>query len=682
MHTKKQADENAQEQLASANAQTTQKKGANTIQAKQRPVQNQTKPTYQSPQGKKEPYQAKQRPVQRKESDNDLKNQMGQQYGVDLSGFKEHQNSSFPGSVNALATIQGKNIHYAPGQFTEKNRKHELGHAIDNTLNGTPKGDKTVNGQNIDTTREKVADKIADTPLQRKTQEGDLVQANTEGGVVQRVQHLWMIYGEDYEQQVYEQEQQLQQQQQEVESRKKKNVYKGGAELEYREGKAQMTFSNLPAGDAAQIKGYIREGMKGIDISSIGQGQAPLKGNNWALTVETCEGTTIDANGNIGVELELILGGPTGSTIAALKKAATESAEALKALDNIGNLHFGNIGNTIRDNVVNKYKKKAKADGEEVPVYGQEHPLGKDWSQLGITGTWDPQGGKPHEKGWGLQVTMAVPLGETHLIGQVLESKGLTDTSIAKPKEKEDIVWSGYDILDQWHKNGNAPQGTVLNQQTMLEKWNAKYDYDFNWENEDHNNKLQPLQDEFNAEKNQNLYQALQNKVQQTDQSKSAPSLATLNGLAKVLAAYVRGLNNGVGQGPKHNMQFVNKNPLPAVIQNAVSTMPASLYNEMRNACVDLILSKDGGTDAYHWRGKSLSLKDWGIAMKNKNTDLVAKNEVLYRSGQVGGLSSLNDISKAQSEQKDAPIIEFRDLGSKKPSDMAALFDSIIAKLG
>jgi hypothetical protein len=133
------------------------------IQAKQRPVQRMN--------GYK-PHQAKHKPVQRnKAQTGDLKTKMGDQYGVDLSGFKEHQNSSFPSSVNALATIQGKDIHYAPGQFTEKNRKHELGHAIDNTLNGTPKGDKVVNGQSVDTTREKVADKIAEAPIQRKLED-------------------------------------------------------------------------------------------------------------------------------------------------------------------------------------------------------------------------------------------------------------------------------------------------------------------------------------------------------------------------------------------------------------------------------------------------------------------------------------------------------------------------------
>lgn len=128
------------------------------------------KPPIQTKEGKKPPIQAKQRPVQRKASDNDLKEQMGAQHGVNLSKHKEHPNSSFPGKMGALATIQGKDIHYAPGHYTEKVRKHEFGHAIDNALNGTPEGDQVIDGQMVDTSREKAADKIADAPVQQVAQ--------------------------------------------------------------------------------------------------------------------------------------------------------------------------------------------------------------------------------------------------------------------------------------------------------------------------------------------------------------------------------------------------------------------------------------------------------------------------------------------------------------------------------
>ncbi|HAS42009.1 MAG TPA: hypothetical protein DCS93_16130 [Microscillaceae bacterium] len=176
------------------------------IQAKQKPIQAKQKPV----QAKHQTIQAKQSPIQRNSQKgtvqrnspkgDDLKERMSAHYKVDLSGYQEHPNSSFPGTVGADATIQGKDIHYGPGKFTEQNRKHELGHAIDNTLNGPPKGDTVINGKNIDTTREKAAEKIENTPLpksiegeattqMKKTGETSPVQTktsqNTQGEVIQ-----------------------------------------------------------------------------------------------------------------------------------------------------------------------------------------------------------------------------------------------------------------------------------------------------------------------------------------------------------------------------------------------------------------------------------------------------------------------------------------------------------------
>ena len=95
---------------------------------------------------------------------------MGKTHGVDTSGLVATHNSSFPAQLNAEATIQGNKIHFAPGMDSDYNIRHEVAHAIDNTLNGTPKGDKIVNGQMVDTTREKVVDRMANesVSIQRK----------------------------------------------------------------------------------------------------------------------------------------------------------------------------------------------------------------------------------------------------------------------------------------------------------------------------------------------------------------------------------------------------------------------------------------------------------------------------------------------------------------------------------
>ncbi|WP_299456838.1 hypothetical protein [uncultured Microscilla sp.] len=143
------------------------------IQTKHQPVQRS--------QGYK-PHQARQKPIQRKTQSKaeSISQSMGEQYGVDTSKLQFNHNSSFPKSVGAEATIQGNKIDFAPGKDTETNIKHEVGHAIDNAKNGTPKGDRVVNGQVVDTTREAAADKMMNTPLQRKASDttSDLSQHN------------------------------------------------------------------------------------------------------------------------------------------------------------------------------------------------------------------------------------------------------------------------------------------------------------------------------------------------------------------------------------------------------------------------------------------------------------------------------------------------------------------------
>ena len=86
---------------------------------------------------------------------------MGHRYGVDTSGLVATHNSSFPASLNAEATIQGNKIHFAPGRDTNYNMQHEVSHAIDNALHGTPKGDHPVQGHSDVNKREDVVVRMA-----------------------------------------------------------------------------------------------------------------------------------------------------------------------------------------------------------------------------------------------------------------------------------------------------------------------------------------------------------------------------------------------------------------------------------------------------------------------------------------------------------------------------------------
>src|SRR6185295_9702282 len=193
--------------------------------------------------------------------------------------------------------------------------------------------------------------------------------------------------------------------------------------------------------------------------------------------------------------------------------------------------------------------------------------------------------------------------------------------------------------------------------------------------------KTAPLTKNDTGDDVRELHGGLDEYVKQAGSDENAaPSIAALDGLAKVLAAYVRGMNCGPDLGPKHTMKFVNKNPLQEIIKHAASNMGDGWYERLRDACVDLIQSTCAGV--YRWTGApELPVSDWAEAMKKSNVDLVARYDTAYRGSQIGGLSSLNDVSEQGGEFKEAPIIEFRDLGSKKPSEMKAVFEALINKL-
>ena len=126
---------------------------------------------------------------------------MGEKYGVDTSSLHPTHNSSFPAKLNAEATIQGSEIHFAPGMDTDYNIKHEVAHAIDNKLNGVPKGDKLVNGQTVDTTREKVIDRMVRGLVIQRKDVPDGTNSIVSKNVVQLVlsKTVLNVVGEDHD---------------------------------------------------------------------------------------------------------------------------------------------------------------------------------------------------------------------------------------------------------------------------------------------------------------------------------------------------------------------------------------------------------------------------------------------------------------------------------------------------
>lgn len=169
------------EQIPHATGNTSKNKQANTektVQTKQgklppKQTRESTLPPIQTKEGKKPPIQAKQRPIQRKTKSDPLVQAMEKQHGGNLSEVVEHQNSDLPSQVGAVAVIQGKDIHYASGEYNEENRKHELAHKSINDQRSTPpKADQQINGFPVNTSDEQVADTIANTPLQMPQEPG------------------------------------------------------------------------------------------------------------------------------------------------------------------------------------------------------------------------------------------------------------------------------------------------------------------------------------------------------------------------------------------------------------------------------------------------------------------------------------------------------------------------------
>ncbi|OJJ19859.1 hypothetical protein BKI52_15370 [marine bacterium AO1-C] len=174
------------------NEQDAQQQSQPTVQAKAQQGQQTElvntmfgpKPPIQTKAGRKGPIQAKQKPLQRNKGATSQASQiaqaMGQQYNTDTSQLQFTHNSSFPGTVGADATIQGKNIHFAPGKDTEANIKHEVAHDIINTQRGTPPAaEKMVNGQAINVSDEAKADAMMTAPLQMKASEAESTMLTT-----------------------------------------------------------------------------------------------------------------------------------------------------------------------------------------------------------------------------------------------------------------------------------------------------------------------------------------------------------------------------------------------------------------------------------------------------------------------------------------------------------------------
>ncbi|EAY27954.1 eCIS core domain-containing protein [Microscilla marina] len=169
----------------------------------------------QSKQGKLGPIKAKQRPIQRatqgtsssqcSSTESQLKHNVSQLMGVDVTNTQVHYNSDKPTQLKAEAYAQGNEVHLAPGK--ERHLGHELAH-IGQQKQGRVKPTLQMKGGtsiNDDPQLEQEADKIGDKALQMKLPQGStlpLPQKSTPSGSNAPVQRVIKTKdGESYDKQ-------------------------------------------------------------------------------------------------------------------------------------------------------------------------------------------------------------------------------------------------------------------------------------------------------------------------------------------------------------------------------------------------------------------------------------------------------------------------------------------------
>ncbi len=167
------------------------------IQAKQKPIQ--------SKQGKKPRHKAKQQPLQRNNkrvtgSGNQLgeyqiKENVSQLMGTDVSDAKVHYNSSKPAQLQAEATAQGTEVHLAPGK--EQYLGHELTHVAQQKQGRVQANVQANNGvgMNNDAKLEKEADDVGAEASKGTVNSSKEVSNGTSASLSAAPVQRYVVYG-------------------------------------------------------------------------------------------------------------------------------------------------------------------------------------------------------------------------------------------------------------------------------------------------------------------------------------------------------------------------------------------------------------------------------------------------------------------------------------------------------
>jgi hypothetical protein len=199
-----------------------------------------------------EPLQKKPAPANNTGLPDNLKSGVEQLSGMSLDHVKVHYNSAQPAQMQALAYAQGSHIHLAPGQ--EQHLPHEAWHVVQQAQGRVKPTFQMRRGVEVndDSGLEHEADVMGAKAL------GLPALGAAEGSAQRKALHASSSGA--------------------VQLVPKADVYRGGAELEYRQGRAEVRFQNLPVVEGTSedaIKGLIRSGMKGIRSSFLAGPRAP-----------------------------------------------------------------------------------------------------------------------------------------------------------------------------------------------------------------------------------------------------------------------------------------------------------------------------------------------------------------------------------------------------------------------
>lgn len=564
-----------------------------------------------------------------------VQQQMGQAMGANFSGVKAHtdaQADRLSCSLGARAFTTGQHIFFKRGEYNPGSRggqellAHELTHVMQQ------------NGTAIRRTA------IADT-------EASKIQEPPSTPIIQR---------------------------------KLSDEVKGGAELEGSTSDAiTLWLYNVPEEITPKM---LKRGIKGLGMKDImhykddKEIKHPLKGSEWELTVETT-GTEVrelktekeskKRSIEIDVEMELILGGPKGSSLTDLPKIAEAAGKAVGVLQAPGLISFDEPGGKIKE----AYEKL-------MTNWQKEHLKRSEanWEDIKMGGFWEKS--LSEKTTWGLQITLGVPLTKIKSVIAALE-KAAKSTAMTVPSK---IV-----------KSNEIPLSALTKKLDELEvskdKWRTT-EWDFS------KDKLEGLCIVLSAYARaiDNPKESGPKKAMQLTPKNPLPQIVKdVSGANEViypalLEACAEVISDYAGDPEGHVYQwddYTEKETIP-ILKTAGSSklLMAELFQRVSSRNLGGLDEKSVMSETTTKKDKMTSsaklvkvtIKEWATQLK-RGRDLVAEHEKRYRLGQVGGIKLLNKTDS----YGNCPVIEYRDLNAipsgKISTQMPAIFEEIIKQI-